>query len=421
MRKFHLYLLLPAFILVVNACGNKNANWPEPRIDEIVTDYEGKAVDGQPIQIVGANFSTRASDNKVYFGVGLDAVTAPVDIAEEGLLVLDAPAFGTKKVKVRVEVMGKESNYVDLEYIENPDPGPEPPGPTPETDFNPYKPTIDLAKMSGGSVTALVDSVDWIHYHGVWEGQWRNIDVIRARMNNHNSFGIFFDYKTEGRLYVNEKAEYVDALAGTNASMACCHYVRVNGDEKNGVHTADEYFTDNGALIKAKGVLDIRAANDAAASRFPQEVTDVGCGGPLLVMDGEIQTYPEENTATFLKTPHPRTAVGISKDAKTVLLVTVDGRWTVGATDSLAYGMNSRTLSKLMKGLGCYKALNLDGGGGTQMWIYKQGDLNNIVNHPHDDWPTYVDNKGPFYWIHQGKVARRTAGTLFYIKSDLKQ
>ncbi|MBP5397036.1 MAG: phosphodiester glycosidase family protein [Bacteroidales bacterium] len=419
MRKLRLYLLLPAFILVVNACGKKTVNWPDPYIAEISTDYEGKVVAGKAVCFDGANFSPVLEENKILYGVGLDAKSIEVTWASEDRLVIMAPDLGLNELKVRASVRGKESNEVVMEYIPDPEPGPEPP-PVP-TEFDPYKPSIDFAKMSGGSVTALADSVDWIHFHGQWEGQWRNIDIIRARMNAHNSFGIFFDYRTEGRLYVNEKAEYVDAIAGTNASMACCHYVRVNGEDKNGAGTGD-YFVHNGAMIKYSGLLDIREiAGDAQAARYSSVVTDIGCGGPLLVMDGVIKTYPEETSADFLKNVHPRTAIGLSEDGKTVVQVTVDGRWTSSNTSQRAIGMTTPQLSKLMQGLGCYKALNLDGGGGTQMWIYGKGDKHNMVNHPHNSWPVYGTEPEEYYWIKDNEVARRTAGTLFYITSDLKR
>ena len=69
--------------------------------------------------------------------------------------------------------------------------------------------------------------------------------------------------------------------------------------------------------------------------------------------------------------------------------------------------MPTAVLAKLMKDLGCWKAMNFDGGGGTAMWVYGQG-VNGIVNHPCDS---------PMDWDNP---TLRTAGSAAYICSDLK-
>ena len=190
--------------------------------------------------------------------------------------------------------------------------------------------------------------------------------------------------------------------------MACCHFVRVDGVIKRSAPETkpEEYFVYNCALTIDDNVPDIVKVRDnygAAALKNK----NVGCAGPLLVYEDKIQTYPEDATAAFLKTTHPRTAFGITKDQKTVIQVAVDGRWTDSDMNKRAIGMETPLLAKLMKGLGCYKALNFDGGGGTAMWIYGQG-VNGIVNHPCDS-PKDWDNP-----------TLRTSGNAIYIYSDLK-
>ena len=141
----------------------------------------------------------------------------------------------------------------------------------------------------------------------------------------------------------------------------------------------------------------------------PANTLTVGCAGPLLVYDGKVQVYPEDNTAEFLNTTHPRTAIGISKDGKTVVQVAVDGRWTQSSSAERAIGMTTPMLSQMMKGLGCYKAMNFDGGGGTAMWVYGEGNARNIVNR-------VCENR----WNWNGTKLRPT-GNAVYIKSDLKK
>ena len=107
---------------------------------------------------------------------------------------------------------------------------------------------------------------------------------------------------------------------------------------------------------------------------------------------------------------HPRTAIGLSKDGKTVTQVTVDGRWYKEGwpAEQTAIGMSTALLSKLMRGLGCYKAMNFDGGGGTAMWVYGHGNSRSIVNHVSEN-----------LWDWNGTTLRLT-GNAVYIKSDLK-
>ncbi|MBQ9914607.1 MAG: phosphodiester glycosidase family protein, partial [Clostridia bacterium] len=108
--------------------------------------------------------------------------------------------------------------------------------------------------------------------------------------------------------------------------------------------------------------------------------TAVGGGGMLLV-EGQVQT---EYSHTVSGT-HPRTAVGIDKTGKIITLVVVDGRRT-GAT-----GMTMPQLGQLMKDLGCYNAMNLDGGGSSLMALKQEG-AHQVVNTPSDGGKRPVTN-----------------------------
>jgi hypothetical protein len=76
---------------------------------------------------------------------------------------------------------------------------------------------------------------------------------------------------------------------------------------------------------------------------------------------------------SFVASRNPRTLVGVRPDG-TLLLVTVDGRapgWSVGMTLGEA--------ARLMRSLGAWDALNLDGGGSSTMTV--RGE---VVNRPSD-------------------------------------
>lgn len=265
------------------------------------------------------------------------------------------------------------------------------------------EPTLTLA---GATTVTVCDGVEYTHFHDKWEGEVRDIHIVRTTLNEHNRLGVYYNYTD--CLNLDEKCNYLDALVGTNGSMACCQFVRVDDVVKHGVTDASYYIANCALTIDDNRVDIVKVDGNAGASMLPNQT--VSCAGPLLVWKGTIQTYPEEgNDTDFLDNTHPRTAIGLSKDRKTVIQVVVDGRWLYKAsTGKRAVGMSTALLSKLMKGLGCYKAMNFDGGGGSAMWVYGYGDYRYIVNHPHNDPYTY------------NPPVLRPTGSAVYIHSDLK-
>ena len=86
-------------------------------------------------------------------------------------------------------------------------------------------------------------------------------------------------------------------------------------------------------------------------------------GRPILVRDSTIVTgLDSAGGAAFAAARHPRTAVGIARNGRRLLLVVVDGRQT-GYSD----GMTLRELADVMRALGARDAINLDGGGSTTL------------------------------------------------------
>lgn len=125
-----------------------------------------------------------------------------------------------------------------------------------------------------------------------------------------------------------------------------------------------------GVVIDGTGRAAIRAD---ASTKFAGE-QNVMTAGPLLVQKGDVVP----NAAGWSKARHPRTAIGVRKDA-TVLLVTIDGR------TSASRGVTLRELAAFMVRLGARSALNLDGGGSTTMWVRGEGEAG-IVNYPCDNF-----------------------------------
>ena len=382
---------MPILAMVAFSCdpAESSTDAPAPEITGISTDYDGKVVSGAPVTVHGVNFSPVASENKVLYGEGFETTSLRVTESSETHLVFTAPKLPDGQIMIRVSTNGKESNSVALEY-ENA-----------LSDADAISVSTILKK---GTTKKIREGIEWTYFHGVWEGQMRLINIVKTTLNEHNRLGLYFDFYSDGDRNIVSKCEYLDAIVGTNGPMGCCHFVRVDGEVKKGPVEQGEIF--NCALTIDDDAVDIVQVKDNfAAAALPNKT--VGFAGPLLVYDSKVYDYGKLNdTEAFLYTTHPRTAIGISKDKKTVWQVTVDGRWTSDKADQRAIGMETWVLGKLMKGLGCDRAMNFDGGGGTVMWVYEQG-RGGIVNRPSDSGS----------W---DDMYLRPTGCAVYIVSDLK-
>lgn len=99
-------------------------------------------------------------------------------------------------------------------------------------------------------------------------------------------------------------------------------------------------------------------------------VNHIISGGPYLVKNSQVFVDVAEQKLGAIGGRNPRTAVGYTADNH-LIIVTVDGR------ESSSVGMTLTELANFMKSIGCYNAMNLDGGGSTVMYVNGR-----VVNHP---------------------------------------
>ncbi len=113
---------------------------------------------------------------------------------------------------------------------------------------------------------------------------------------------------------------------------------------------------ENGNLLKSFKIndeldLDIKVTPNLEDIKFA-----IG-GGSIILKDG-IPTLTNIHSGGN----NPRTGIGVNKDNTELILVTIDGRGSYR-------GIGQKQFGSLMKDLGAYDSLNLDGGGSTTMAV----------------------------------------------------
>lgn len=112
-------------------------------------------------------------------------------------------------------------------------------------------------------------------------------------------------------------------------------------------------------------IADSANTTEGAKLKVWKMQTAIG-GGPVLIQNGAVQiTNNEERkfAGKAIEDKHPRTAMGYTKDNQLVVLA-VQGR-----SPGLADGASLTQLAIILKDLGCWEALNLDGGGSSCLLI----------------------------------------------------
>jgi hypothetical protein len=173
------------------------------------------------------------------------------------------------------------------------------------------------------------------------------------------------------------KAFNVASLKGIGIDSAVYYYPTRSAIGINRKRKADVawIFTDSShrwpyafekAPVIAKGkdqYPDILDLNDIEWKWWEMR-TAVG-GGPVLMHDGEIwiTSKQEQMFVGEEDKKEPRTLMGYTRDDRLIILV-IQGRFP-GMADGASLGQEA----KIAKDLGCYEALNLNGGGSTCMLV----------------------------------------------------
>jgi exopolysaccharide biosynthesis protein len=225
---------------------------------------------------------------------------------------------------------------------------------------------LALALQASASWERIADGVDYQRIvRGSLDAYVTRIDLrrgaIRVIASNESDRGLTVsEFAKEHRAIAAINADYfTEAIEPIGTSVGSC------GTWWRGVKIGRK----QGLVAFGRRRAEIQA-NTQNVKRWMRGAVS---GWPMLVSDCKvIDGLPGSDH--FTRAPHPRTAVGLSRDGKTAYFVVTDGR---------KEGVPGLTLPELAAflrdELGVCRAMNLDGGGSSAMWVRDA-----IVNHPSD-------------------------------------
>lgn len=114
------------------------------------------------------------------------------------------------------------------------------------------------------------------------------------------------------------------------------------------------------------------------ATGYPKNAKQIITGNGLVLQNGEKPPGPFKSN---LPARHPRTVIGVDRTGTRMVILTLDGR-----RPGVSIGMNGDELAAEMKTLGCWDAINLDGGGSTTL-LLRDPESNELklLNQPSDN------------------------------------
>ena len=211
-------------------------------------------------------------------------------------------------------------------------------------------------------------------------GSPQSINLIEISRSSKLRFAVAHDNSLRHTSDMAQQHNAVTAINGSYYNMregnSVCFY-KIDRELIDST-TADEAATRvNGAVhLRGRKVCILDWSVDIERNYKGHKGT-VLASGPVLLHNGHKVDWSNCDES-FIKARHPRSAIYTTCDGKVVFL-TVDGRSKQNAS-----GMSIPELMYLIRVLGGYEALNLDGGGSTTLWIDGL-EGSGVVNYPCDN------------------------------------
>lgn len=220
-----------------------------------------------------------------------------------------------------------------------------------------------------------------------WTSPFTGVQHLHRRTANQNIHLLKVDLCAPG---VSIRATAVSERGRTVPSFAAATGVdaAVNGDFFDGSYGTDGISAHAGQvwggsdhgyvgpLAFGSRRVELRPHEDQAG--FEPWMQEVVSGHPTILFNGQRR---DNNGDPLCSNRHPRTAVGLSADRRTLVVAVVDGR------SSSRIGMTCDELVRLMTEMGADDAMNLDGGGSSTFWL-----AGSTRNFPSDGSPRVTGN-----------------------------
>ena len=120
--------------------------------------------------------------------------------------------------------------------------------------------------------------------------------------------------------------------------------------------------------VRRDGRAVVRGPGEGERAGSLAQIAEAISGRPILVRRGRVDTETLDSFETANQR-QPRTAVGVSRDGRRVVMVVVDGRQTQSR------GLTLYQLARELVQLGAHRAINLDGGGSSVMYVREAGGI----------------------------------------------
>ena len=139
-------------------------------------------------------------------------------------------------------------------------------------------------------------------------------------------------------------------------------------------------------------------AADYEYAKAHYDIEEAFAGSPLFVENGRLKVIPQID----LSGRNPRTCVGVSEDGKKVWFMEVDGRrWT------WSNGLDFPDMSEIMVAVGCYSAINVDGGGTSTFVVRSKDDYTSNDRFEVRNWPYDFGGQERALWNGVAVVAEK--------------
>jgi hypothetical protein len=132
--------------------------------------------------------------------------------------------------------------------------------------------------------------------------------------------------------------------------------------------------------LDSEAVLALTRNNDAVIDESPNidlSTTWTAVAGSAIIVQNGVDVSASSPDEGDPGDPNPRTVVGLSKDHRFLYLVIIDGRVT-----GYSIGTTNEQSAQFMLAIGCDSALNLDGGGSSELVRADTPGQPYIVNNP---------------------------------------